>query len=115
MTQRQGAKVHQLASEIPPDVRSAYDVTGKRKQTAFNKLHDELPIVQADGSFTSAVRPEPSWFHFRRGRARASACARTKSHDATFLIMFFRRTFTIPVELDLRAYRGLSAGTLQAA
>ena len=36
-----------------------------------------------------------------------------KSHDATFLITFFRRTSIIPMELDLRAYRGLSAGTLQ--
>jgi hypothetical protein len=52
--------------------------------------------------------------HFRRGRARAPACARTKSHDATFFITFFRRTPIIPVELDLRtstcAEIGLSAG-----
>ena len=59
--------MHQLASEIPlrlPDVRSACAVTGRqqRKQTAINKVRDELPIAQADGSFTSAVRPEQSWF-----------------------------------------------------
>ena len=50
---RQGAKVHLIASAIRlrlPDVRSAYAVTGRqqRKQTAFNKLRNELPIAQAD-------------------------------------------------------------------
>ena len=50
---RQGAKVHLIASEILlrlPDVRSAYAVTGRqqRKQTAFNKLRNELPIAQAE-------------------------------------------------------------------
>ena len=64
----------------------------QHRHTTFNKVRNELPIAQADALSQAPFVLSNLGSTFRRGRAWAPACARTKSHDATFLITFVRRT-----------------------